>query len=265
MGTYFENYLQQIYISHNTKSYNFASHFQNKIEIAYCFSGMQNVKVGETLYCLKKGDAVFIAPNVVHEYIKCDDADDETESISLMSETDFFASLLPDLVTKSPVSPFVPSHLINTDTAEAFKKMIGVKDNKIELLGWGCIALSGIVASLMFEPLKKKDGLSLAPAIVAYIDSNFQKNLTLKSIAAEFGYSESYIAHIFSDQLKISLRTYLGSVRSEYAKNLILKTNKSLTEIAYECGYNSLNTFCRCFKKRFGVVPSQIKSEKCMA
>ena len=262
MSTYFENDLQQIYISYNTESYNFASHFQNKIEIAYCFSGMQNVRIGETLYCLKKGDAVFIAPNVVHEYIKCDDDKGETRSISLMSETDFFASLLPDLVTKRPASPVVPSHLVSSDTAKAFEKMINAKDNKIELLGWGCIAISGIASVLEFEPLKKTAEFKLAPALVSYIDANFKKNLTIKSIAAEFGYSESYIAHVFSDQLKISLRTYLGSVRSEYAKDLILKTNKSLTEIAYECGCNSINTFCRCFKKHFGVTPSEIKSGK---
>ena len=262
MHTYFENDLQKIYISHRMESYNYDPHFQNKIEIAYCFSGIQNVRVGETVYTLKKGDAVYISPNVVHEYIKCeDDCDENTEVISFMSETDFFASVLPELVTKSPESPFVPSEHIDQSTALAFRKMLSVTD-KLELLGWGCIALSGIVRNLDMVPLKKLDGFNLAPSIVSYINSNFQKPLTIKSIAGEFGYSQSYIAHIFYEQLKIPFRTYLGSVRSEYAKDLILKTAKSLTEISYECGYNSLNTFCRCFKKRYGVTPSEIKKGK---
>ena len=88
---------------------------------------------------------------------------------------------------------------------------------------------------------------------------NFQKPLTITFLSNEFGYSSSYIAHIFYDQLKIPFRTYLGEVRSKYAAKLIETTAKTLTEIAFECGYNSLNTFCRCFKKHFSQTPSEYK------
>ena len=69
MSAYFENRNSKIYISYNEKSYNYDSHFHSKTEIAYCFSGFQDVKVGNTVYTLQKGDAVIIFPNVVHEYI----------------------------------------------------------------------------------------------------------------------------------------------------------------------------------------------------
>lgn len=259
MNTYFENIINKIYVTYRKHSYNFAAHFQAKIEVVYCFSGRQKVRIGEMVYTLQSGDAAFIFPNIVHEYIKCEtEPGTKTEVISLISDTDFFASLVPDLVTKRPVSPFIPAKLISEDTAQAFRKMTSVINN-IELLGWGCIALSGIISNLELTPLKSIDGARLAPAIISYVNANFQKPLTIKSIANEFGYSSSYVAHIFYDQLKIPFRTYLGSVRSEYAKDLILKTNKSLTEISYECGYNSLNTFCRCFKKHFGKTPSNFK------
>lgn len=262
MNTYFENNVNKIYISHHKLSYNFASHFQTKIEVVYCFSGMQKVRIGETVYTLQSGDAAFIFPNTVHEYIKCNTAPGtETEVISLISDTDFFASLVPELVTKYPVSPFIPASLISPDTAHACRKMTDVSDS-IELLGWGCIALSGIINNLELVPLKSSDNVRLAPAIISYINANFQKPLTIKSIANEFGYSASYVTHIFYDQLKIPFRAFLGGVRSERAKELIIKTDKSLTEIAYECGYNSLNTFCRCFKKHFGTTPSNLKKDK---
>ncbi len=259
---YFENNINQIYISYWKESYNYNSHFQNKIEVAYCFSGFQKVRIGESIYTLGKGDAAFISPNIVHEYIKCEAAPNvKTETISLMSETDFFASLLPELITKRPLSPFVPAGLIDKDTALAFRKMASTA-GAIELLGWACIALSGITKNLELIPFKEAESFRLAPAIVSYINANFQKPLTIKSLASEFGYSASYIAHVFYDQLKIPFRTYLGSVRSEHAKDLILKSDKNLTEISYECGYNSLNTFCRCFKKRYGVTPSEVKKQR---
>lgn len=262
MYPYFENMVKKLYVHHSKESYNFNSHFQNKIEICYCFSGMQKVRVEDEIYTLSSGDAVFILPNLVHEYIKCETPEDmSTEVIAFICDTDIISQLIPDLVTKCLVSPFIPSELIGKDTDRAFRRMTSSPDS-IELLGWGCIAISGIVKNLEFIHIKSKGGDKLAPALISYIDSNFAKDLTIRTIAKQFGYSESYIAHIFYDRLKISFRTYLGSVRSEHAKDLILKTDKTLTEIAYECGYNSVNTFCRCFKKRFGVTPSKVKSGK---
>ena len=260
MYPYFETKNSKIYISHHKESYSFDMHFQNKIEVAYCFSGMQKVKLGETLYTLRGGDCIIIFPNIVHEYIKSSpDENIETETISLISDTDFFASLLPDIVTKRPLSPFIEAQKITKDTARAFGKMIKSKDNNIELLGWSCIALSDIMNVIELVPFKQSPSPALAPALISYINANFKKDLSINVIALEFGYSPSYIAHIFHDSLKIPFRTYLGSVRSEYAKELILKGDKTLTEISFECGYNSINTFCRSFKKHFGVVPSEFK------
>jgi len=265
MHPYFENMLNRIYISHHRCSYDFDSHFQNKIEIAYCFSGMQKVRVGEAIFTLCAGDAVCIFPNIVHGYIHCETPPDmETEVVALMSDVDFFASVIPDILTKQPMSPFVGAEHINADTKLAFRRMVSSDANSIELLGWGCIAIAGIIRNMEFKPIKFSNASNLAPTIISYIDSNFSKNLSIKSIAAEFGYSPSYIAHVFHDQLNISFRTYLGSVRSEYAKEQILKSDKNLTEISYECGYNSLNTFCRCFKKHFGIAPSQMKKTRKM-
>ncbi len=131
--------------------------------------------------------------------------------------------------------------------------------DEIELLGWLLVALSDIMEKQEFISIKGTDNLDLAPDLISFINENFQKPLTIRYLSKKFGYSTSYIAHIFCNQLKIPFRTYLGAVRSEYAASIINATNKSLTEIAYECGYNSLNTFCRCFKKHFSLTPSQYK------
>lgn len=261
MSAYFENRNKKIYINHKNESYSFDSHFHNKTEIAYCFSGFQGIKVGNTMYTLKKGDAVIIFPNVVHEYIKHDTTPGvETESISLICETDYLGGIFPELLLKHPGSPFIESDLVSTNSALAFEKMRETKDES-ELVGWTFVALSGLIKNLDLIPFKKSNGLNLAPSLISYINVNFQKPLTINFLGKEFGYSSSYIAHVFYDQLNISFRTYLGAVRSEHAAYMISTTTKSLTEIAYDCGYNSLNTFCRCFKKHFSKTPSQYKAD----
>jgi YesN/AraC family two-component response regulator len=260
LNPYFENNVDDIYIAYYKFSHSFPSHFQNKIEIAHCFSGSQRVRLGDTIYTLKKGDSIFIAPNIIHEYTENKNEENEkTEVLCLMSDTDFFAHLLPELNLKLPKTPFIPSELTDDDTKLAFRKMTCSKNNNIELLGWACIALWGIVKNLKFSDAPTIS-TNLCQKLISYINENFKNDLNLDKTAAHFGYSTSYIAHIFSEQLKIPFRSYLASVRCEYAKKLIAGGGKNLTDICFECGFNSLNTFCRSFKKITGKTPSEYKS-----
>lgn len=259
MYPYLEKTRAPIYTSYNRKTYSFPAHFHNFLEIVFCFSGRQYLKVGENKYTLKKGDAIIIFPNTVHEYIEYDSfCDQPTEIVALICNTKLLAECVPDIITKHPENPFIDSSLVPRKAALAFKNILSAK-NDVELLGWTCIVLSDLLNVL--ELNQTEGNLELPSKIVAYIEANFRENLTINHIAKVFGYHPSYIAHLFCNQLKIPFRTYLGSVRSEYAASLIRTTEKSLTEIAFESGYNSLNTFCRCFKKHFSQTPSQYKKD----
>lgn len=257
MHPYFENKTNPIYISHKTTTYDFPAHFHTKLEIIFCFSGIQNVRVGEKIYTLNKGDAIVVFPNTVHEYIYCNPLCDEpTEILALICNTRLFAENIPDIITKYPDNPFIEATHISENTASAFRNILA-SDNNTEIIGWTYIILSKLLNVLKLIPTE--ENAELPSKIVAYIDSNFKENLNLNHIAKVFGYHPSYMAHLFCDRLKIPFKTYLGAVRSEYAASQIRTTEKSLTEIAYESGFNSLNTFCRCFKKHFSQTPSQYK------
>ena len=167
---------------------------------------------------------------------------------------------LADLTVREPESPLIESGSLSENAILAFRRMTAPKDI-LELMGWSYIALSGIMDVLKLKPTKKLNSRKLAPEIISYINDNFQKPLTISVLAREFGYNQSYIAHLFCDKLKRPFRTYLSSLRSEYVAKMIKSTDKSLTEIAYDAGFESLNTFCRCFKKHFGKTPSQYKRD----
>ena len=257
MYSYYENPKDLIFISYTKKTYNFSSHFHNNLEIVFCFSGAQTIKIGENVYHLKKGDAAIIFPNTVHEYIECNDKTDEpTEVLAIILDNKLIADGIAGIMTKYPTNPFIKSELVSENAIYAFKMITKVKD-KIALLGWTYIALSEILKVVQLVSLD--NNLDLAPKIVEYIDKNFKEDLNISHLAKVFGYSSSYIAHIFCDQLKIPFRTYLGAVRSEYAATQIKTTRRSLTQIASDSGYVSLNTFCRCFKKHFSMTPSQYR------
>lgn len=256
MQPYFEQ-KTNIFLSHEYGDHNFPAHFHHHIEIAYCISGKQNIKIGEKNYTLNKGDAAVIFPNTVHEYINYDGVCDEPiEMIAVVCNVNLLVEIYPEIITKSTLNPFLESRLITENADNAFRNIISAKNN-IELLGWTLILISDLLENM--ELIDVDSNVSLPSKIINYINANFKENLTIEHIAKVFGYHPSYIAHLFCDQLKIPFRTYLGAVRSEYAALQIQSNKDNFTKIAYESGFNSLNTFCRCFKKHFSQTPSQYK------
>ncbi len=254
MRPYFENKSRNIFLSVHHKTYNWPAHFHSYIEFAFCLSGKQKIRVGENIYTLKKGDAVAIFPYAVHEYIEYPASDYEpTKMVSLICDTGLLSQSLPDIITKVPKTPFITGDTISETVLFAIDKITSTQ-NETEMLGWTYIILSHILGVLEFTPVEVNS--ELPSKIIAYIDGHFTENLSINSVAKEFGYHPSYIAHLFCDRLKLPFKTYLGILRSEYAAKQIRTTKKSLTEIAFESGYNSINTFCRNFKKHFFETPS---------
>lgn len=255
---YYEKNQNKFFIASNNSSYSFPSHFHSFIEIAHCFSGIQLVKIDGHTYELKAGDAILIFPYVTHEYIDSGNCTTETKSISIMCNISDFLNNFPIFSKYHPTNPLIKSEFISKDAKLAFAKMLETND-VLERIGWTYIICADLLKSLDLTAKNSVDNPELAVIITTYINENFGENLTIPILASKLGYSSSYIAHIFCDQLKIPFRTYLNSVRCEYAAVQICTTTKSITSIAYESGFNSLNTFCRCFKKNFNMTPLQYK------
>lgn len=254
---YYENNNCKIFLSKENSSYSFPLHFHSFIEIVYCFSGEQIVKVDDVLYQISKGDVLIVFPYIPHEYLS-NDENSNTRTISVMCSLTEVLNSFPEFLQKQPICPHIKAEKISPNTTLAFSK-IEETENMAELLGWTYIILSDTIKYMELMPRKNTRTLDLPGLITTYIKSNFSEPLSLETLSKKFSYSSSYIAHIFCDELKVPFRTYLNSVRCEYAANQLRTTKKSVTTIAHESGYSSLNTFCRCFKQNFGATPSQYK------
>ena len=55
---------------------------------------------------------------------------------------------------------------------------------------------------------------------------------------------------------------YINNLRLNYATNLLLQTNLSITRIAMDCGFSSVNYFNTCYKNRFGVNPKSVRKNR---
>ncbi len=93
-----------------------------------------------------------------------------------------------------------------------------------------------------------------------YVNENYMHEVSLSKIALELGYSLTYISIIFKKETGLSFRDYLTEVRMEKSKEMILTTDKTISEIASLVGYEDDTFFYKSFKRYFGVTPREFKN-----
>ena len=105
------------------------------------------------------------------------------------------------------------------------------------------------------ETVKNTDMAATVQQVKSYIESNFQKHLTLDMIAGEFGYSKFYINRMFKQQMNTTIMDYLIQTRINRAKELLAKDMYTVKQISSMVGYSEPNYFTITFKKAEGVSP----------
>lgn len=97
--------------------------------------------------------------------------------------------------------------------------------------------------------------------IMYYINCNIRSIKRMEDVAEEFGYSYNYIAREFVRVTGKTMKSYVLERKFEIAVNLLLNSDKNVTDIADELSFSSLHTFSRAFRKHFGISPQQYKTQ----
>jgi AraC family transcriptional activator of pyochelin receptor len=91
-----------------------------------------------------------------------------------------------------------------------------------------------------------------------YLLKNIDCAPTLSELSKIAGINEFKLKKGFKETFHQTVFEYLSDVRLEIAKSDLLEKKKSITEIAFELGYSSLQHFSAAFKKKFGISPSKV-------
>ena len=107
------------------------------------------------------------------------------------------------------------------------------------------------------------------PPVIAgakqFINEHQTEDLSLGQVAKAVNTSTFYFCKMFKKITGINFTEYLSRVRIEKAKNLLLNPNLSISEIAYEVGFQSLTHFNRVFKKIIGQSPTEFRGQLMLA
>ena len=127
-----------------------------------------------------------------------------------------------------------------------------------------CLYLAFISIARLYE-----ESLDRAPAadardsgmnaLMMYIRSNFGGDMSLRALAERAHLSEGYLSRTFKKHTGKTVADFVLEIRMNEAKRRLMSTTYSVYDISVYCGYQSLNTFERAFKKYTGMTPAEYR------
>lgn len=103
---------------------------------------------------------------------------------------------------------------------------------------------------------------TLSRKINAYIDNNFMEDINNDSLAVHFNISKEHMMRTYKRETGDTINNYLVSKRIDEAKELLLLSDLSMTEIAFRVGFKNSQYFSNSFKKNTGFSPKDYRKSK---
>lgn len=95
--------------------------------------------------------------------------------------------------------------------------------------------------------------------LISYIDNNFTEKITLDELAFLFCTNRSTLCKQFRLATGQTIGAYIKNKKLTIAKQLIVESTKTITQIAYELNFETVPYFCEFFKQQTGMTPSEYK------
>lgn len=240
---------------------NYPRHFHSNVEIQYALEGSFAVFVNSTRYELNQGDLLVIFPFQLHQ--KKDNYNNHREMVITVS-----TSVLNDyrncLATCLPACPVIKSDKITEECHAVLKWLSKTRsaDEDIDRLRKSLINTVFWYFVQNVELLDIDDCYKTIPQIVKHCEKHcFDENLSLDSISHDLGISKFYISRMFSQRLRITFSKYINNLRIDHACRLLKTTDDSITQIALDCGYNTIRHFNRIFLEQTGTTPRDFREK----
>ncbi|AUO08846.1 chemotaxis protein CheY [Paenibacillus jamilae] len=115
----------------------------------------------------------------------------------------------------------------------------------------------------LMENMRPTKASNLFAAAINYIEEHYaDSELSAEQVSCGVFVDPSYLRRVFRKESGFSIVDHITHIRMKKAKELLLKGNRKLSEIAESVGYSDPNYFSKCFKKRFGMTPTEYEQLK---
>lgn len=248
----------------------------------YITNGKAKVSFNGETYHLEKDHLIIIPPFVPVDYY-CEDQCDNyymlftaqlSTGIELFSLPGFKWIHIADKITKSyykrmlELNPNMGLKIVDPADKTYNAKLFADKDNSftssrsiLEIDGIIRIILSSFLDINIDINPKSDQSIERLVKVLAYIDNNLDKPITLRDMANVISLHPNYFSDFFMQQMGERPIAYITDKRIKKAQFMLTTTNYLIKQIALEIGFQDIDYFYRVFKKKIGISPGKYRKQ----
>lgn len=255
-------------------------HFHSQYEIIRVEKGCGRSFVGDCIEQFSGGDVILFGPNLPH-YMRSDDAYHcgnpllRVRGTIIQFEENFMQysfdhypqfhqirSLLKEsrrgVVFHLPESSPIGRQVSAFPELNGFAQITGLLDL---LQSLALFARKKVLASPCYYEKFPTAGNRRIDKIISFINSNYTRPLRLDEIAEMANMNSSAFCRFFKEVTEKTFLQYVMDMRIGYACKLLTIGDMDISQIAVECGFDSISHFNRMFKQLTRLTPTQYRNQ----
>ncbi|MEW6087016.1 MAG: AraC family transcriptional regulator [bacterium] len=235
---------------HSHPSYMFIVSFND--ETQFKIYGKTITSVSGKIFCL--------SPDIPHHELP---SDFPPRYIAVLINKSFFKRQLAKYMVKQNIKFIGEFYSMDPGILPLLRRFMIEIDNKMQgsdiILHALNLEICHAIIRTIFNFTPEIDRISNRLEIdkaIEYLYSNLDKKITIDKLAKIACMSPSHFFRVFKKEVGQPPQDYLNKIRMKVVKNLLKASDKSITEIALDCGFGSSSYFSACFKKAFNITPT---------
>lgn len=250
-------------------------HWHTEFELVYVETGTVYFGISDKQLALSEGQGVFINSKILHRYFSQGKA--IVPNFVLMP---VFIAAQDSLIYQKYVLPIMASPMDyqifsqdipwQAEVLSLMREMMAAQEkaSDVELVNSYLIQKIWhiLYQNTDIEHMGKKENYSASSQarlqlMMQYIHQKSAYNISLSDIADQAKVSKSTALNLFQRYLGISPVTYLVNYRLQEAAKLLASTEKKVTVISKDTGFDSVDYFCKAFKKYYKLTPTEYRKK----
>jgi AraC-like DNA-binding protein len=249
--------------------FQFKWHYHPEYELTYIVKGSGYRIVGNSYEYFDDGDLVLLGNHLPHTWSGKLNDNIKSDAVVIQFSKEFIApflvlnesKLIKNMLDTSvrgirfePDEELVSKIIALTETngVDKILKLISILD---DLSNKSTI----IIASNSFHNVVSKKNEMRINKVCLYIQNNFHTKISLKEVAGLIYLTESNFCKFFKKATGKTYSDYLNELRINEACRLLVQTEKTINQISFDCGFETLSYFNRVFLNKKKCTPSKYR------
>lgn len=230
------------------------AHLHRSYELLYLKKGQLEVSVDGRSFCMEAGNLVLILPYEIHSYRDLGGSSCDVAVFSPDYIQEFYSQTEHRYLEQ-------PVFEMETERLKRLQPILFEPCPSLFLTKAALYEMTACVLGQTTLAVQKGEDKDLLHEILLYIRRHYREELTLQELAEHLGYSRLYLSRYINQFLKQSFPDLIHEHRISQAIYLLENTKMPVSDVAFDCGYGSLRSFNRSFKRITDRTPREYREE----